>query len=405
MEAQHRIAAIQLLHDFEKAFGPSAAEPLVTAAPARVNLIGEHIDYNGGQVLPAAINRYLYVLARPRTDSRLVYRSTTMPGMYSTTLEAIGDESPAGAPADWSVYLDGMIAMLRAGGMNTQFGLDVLIHSDIPAGSGLSSSAALEVGFGTALCSMYGFDIDPISLALAAQQAEHRWAKVQCGIMDQFSVALGKSGHALLLDTASLAYRPVPLNPENYALVVLNTCKPRQLAESKYNERRAECTAALKIIETRFEVEHLCGIETAMLDDALKLLPDETLRRRVRHCVTENERVKRSAALLEQGDLSGFGALLVQSHESLRSDYEVTGAELDSICAAANDHPAALGARMTGAGFAGCAIALVKSDSLEDFTHAVGSAYTRDTGYTADLFACSASAGAMVVYRPEETRR
>lgn len=404
MEAQHGIATTRLMRDFENMFGPSAASPLVAAAPARVNLVGEHIDYNGGQVLPAAINRYLYVLARPRTDSRLVYRSTSMPGLYSTTLEAIGDEPRTGTQGDWSVYLDGMIAVLRAGGMNPQFGLDVLIHSDIPAGSGLSSSAALEVGFGTALCSMFSFDIDPINLALAAQQAEHRWAKVHCGIMDQFSVALGQSGHALLLDTASLAYRSVPLNLENYSLVVMNTCKPRQLAESKYNERHAECIAALKVIKTRFAVEHLCALEPAQLDDALKLLTDETLRRRVRHCVTENERVKRSAALLSNGDLTGFGALLVQSHESLRSNYEVTGAELDSICAAANDHPAALGARMTGAGFAGCAIALVKSDSLEDFTRTVGSAYTRDTGYTADFFACNASAGAMVVYRPEETR-
>jgi galactokinase len=369
-----------LTRELLRRFGGDAAEIHAYVAPGRVNLIGEHLDYNGGLVLPAAISLGITALVRPRADRRMVLRSTTEAGAATVDLAAPVTRAPDDG---WAVYPKGVLAALQARGAALG-GADVLFASTLPAGAGLSSSAAIEVLTGyLALAEAGAPPADRADLARLCQGAENDFVGVKCGIMDQVAVACGRAGHALRLDCATLACEAVPVPLGAARLVVLDTRRRRGLADSKYNERRAECARALALVRAHAETPDLAHARPAAVEAALAGEP--LLLRRARHVVSEQARVEEAARRLRAGDLAGFGALLAASHASLRDDYEVTGPELDAIVAAAQAAPGCLGARMTGAGFGGCAIALVAAEALADFTAAVQRAYHGPTGRTAGV--------------------
>jgi galactokinase len=356
-------------------------------APGRVNLIGEHTDYNDGFVMPVAIDRETRVVAEPRADRRLLVRSAGFGDAAAIDLDAIGN----GPTQHWSDYVRGVAAMLeRAGHRLTGATLD--ISSDVPIGAGLSSSAALEVATACALLDLAGVDLDRTAIALACQRAEHEFAGTHCGIMDQFVACHARSSHALMLDTRSLDMDWLPLPPE-IAIVVCNTMTTHALAGSAYNERRADCEAGVRLIAGRSpEVQALRDVTPAILEASRDVLP-ERIYRRCRHVVTENARVACAAAALKRGDLHAFGSLMGASHRSLRDDYEVSCPELDAMieCAAG---PGLLGARMTGGGFGGCTVNLVATQAVDRFCERVADRYRERIGGIPDVYVCSASQGA-----------
>ncbi len=361
------------------------------ASPARVNIIGEHIDYNGGRVFPAAIDSYLYLAFGKRNDTRVVYNDLRFPGERSFDL---ADDFAFRKEDDYANYLNGILMILRGLGHRPDAGFDLLMFSTIPAGGGVSSSAALEVGFAYALSELYGFGLDRVELAKIGQRSEHEFMNVKCGIMDQFAVAMGRKDSAIVLDTDTLEYRYVPLELGNHRIVVMNTNKKRALADSKYNERREECVKGLEVVRKTRGVSALCELSSADLDAVSREISDPVIFSRVRHCVTENERVSAAVAALEEGDLAALGRLLRESHVSLRDDYNVTGDELDALFDEANAAEGCVGARMTGAGFGGCAIAIVREDAVKAFVETVGAGYLARTGLEATFFACRAGEGA-----------
>ncbi len=371
-----------LTRAFTETYGEGNA-PEVYFAPGRVNLIGEHIDYSGGRVLPAAISLGISAAVRYRPDGKLRFRSREEGG------EAAFDLSGARLPAEgWGKFPRGVAAALLESGIEPP-GCDVLFASDLPEGSGLSSSAALEVL--TAYLLVYparGESLDRVRLAQFCKRVENDFIGVQCGIMDQFAVAMGKCGHAILLDTAALEYEYVPAATGEWELVVMNTNKKRVLSDSKYNERRSECESAFTHLNRlRPSGEPLRSLVEAGAAE-VDALEDRTLRKRARHAVTENRRVVASVGLLKGGDVAGFGKLLVESHRSLRDDYEVTGEHLDALVESALHSEGCIGARMTGAGFGGCAVALVARSAAGAFDEAAGKAYEARTGLRADFYRC-----------------
>ena len=381
----------ELIKVFTERYGASKEEVMMIASPARINIIGEHIDYNGGKVFPAAIDRYLYVLLRKRSDTKIIYDDIRFPGALefsSTEMFRYRREN------QYANYLNGMLAMMQKSGYTLTSGFEVLFFSKLPAGGGISSSAALEVGFGRAVIELFGFKIDAVELAKMGQASEHTFMNIQCGIMDQFCIAMGKKECAMVLDTATLDYEYVPLVLGDYRIVVMNSNKQRALVDSKYNERRAECMEGLVLLQKIKPIGNLCELTSADLEMAEAAISDERIFKRVRHCITENERVLAAVTALKAGNLPKLGELLKASHDSLRRDYEVTGVELDTLADAANAEPCCLGARMTGAGFGGCAIALVQKNAVADFSARVGKIYTKKTGLTAAFFACEAGDGA-----------
>ena len=381
----------ELIKAFIDRYGESSEEIMMIASPARINIIGEHIDYNGGKVFPAAIDRYLYVLLRKRPDTAIIYDDIRFPGSLEFSCTETFRYRKENQYAN---YLNGMLAMMQKGGYTLTSGFEVLFFSKLPAGGGISSSAALEIGFGRAVAELFGFKIDAIALAKMGQESEHSFMNVQCGIMDQFSIAMGKKECAMLLDTATLEYEYVPLVLGDYRIVVMNSNKQRLLADSKYNERRAECMEGLALLQKGKPIYNLCELSSADLSMVEATISDERIFKRVRHCITENERVLAAVAALKTGNLPQLGGLLKASHASLQRDYEVTGLELDTLAAAANAESSCLGARMTGAGFGGCAIALVQKDAVANFSARVGKVYTEKTGLIASFFACKAGDGA-----------
>lgn len=348
--------------------------------PGRINLIGEHIDYNGGFVLPAALTLGITAAYRKRSDSLVRFSSETMPGTIEADLTNPLEKKPE---QKWANYPIGVLAFLLQEGYPLS-GADVYFASTLPDGAGVSSSAAIEVLTAFLFLVENGHpQPDRVWLSTFAQRVENKFIGVNCGIMDQFSVANGKANHGILLNCNNLDYSYVPLQLNEYRLVILNTNKRRELAESKYNERRAECDAALAKLNQNQSLPDLCSADM----NAVNLyLSDPVLKARARHVVTENLRVKEACTVLEQGNLVRFGELLNESHFSLRDDYEVTGPELDSITAAARNHPGCLGARMTGAGFGGCGIALVAVEQTEDFIRQVGARYESESGLKADFY-------------------
>lgn len=350
-------------------------------SPGRINLIGEHLDYNGGMVFPAAISLGITGLMQERDDPVIRMKSEQAPGEVTADLE--GNISSGAAPG-WANYTLGALRYVRKSGARFSRGMNILYSSSLPQGSGLSSSAALEVltAFMITSASVTS-ERDRIRLALLMRDMENGHIGVQCGIMDQFAVALGRKGHAILLDSDSLRYEYVPVDTGNRSFIIMNSNKPRALADSKYNERRAQCDEALRLIRERNPaVKNLAGAAP----EHLGFIRDDILMRRARHVITENMRVLQSAEALRSKDLELFGRLLNESHRSLRDDYEVTGSELDALVDAATQSPGCAGARMTGAGFGGCAIALVQDDMAGDFERKVGEAYRTATGLRVDFF-------------------
>ena len=362
---------------------------LMVQAPGRVNLIGEHTDYNDGFVFPAAIDRATYVAARPRDDA--IVR------VVAVDIRGEADEFALDAPIEqsaahpWSNYIRGVAKGLLVAG-HTLGGANLLITSDVPRGSGLSSSAALEVATGYAFQLLNRLNLLGEELALLAQGAENTFVGVQCGIMDQFISALGRRDHALLLDCRDLNYRPVPL-PPNAQIVVCDSHTERRLAGSAYNQRREECGEAVRIFKQWYpKITALRDVSVEQLKQHEGSLP-EPVRARARHVITENDRAVRSAAALEAGDVAAFGQMMNESHASLRDDYEVSIPAMDLLVAAAQQVPGCYGSRLTGAGFGGCTVSLVEQSAVERVKQDVGAAYRQGTGRDTTIYVCRASDG------------
>ena len=361
---------------FLEAYGASEQPIHCFFCPGRVNLIGEHIDFNGGYVFPAALSLGIYGAIRVRTDHLIQLKSLNagLTIKVDVDKEILYDERDG-----WGNYPKGIIKYLISQGQPVN-GCDVYYAGDLPDGAGLSSSAALEVLTGYML--QYqdaATPIDRVALAKLSQAVENQFVNMNCGIMDQFSVAMGQKDNAILLDCETLDYKLIPFVLKGHSLIIMNTNKKRELAASKYNERRAECEQALAMIKKHKNIKNLCE---ASLEDVESLVADKVLAKRARHVVSENQRVLSAVQLLTKGDLSGFGQLMIGSHMSLKNDYEVTGFQLDTIVAEALKAQGCIGARMTGAGFGGCAIALVENSHIDEFTEKVAAGYKRATGLT-----------------------
>lgn len=380
----------QLQQIFAEKFGEKGTGSYF--APGRINLIGEHTDYNGGYVFPASITIGTYGVARKRADKQIRLYSENFPekGIIIFSL----DDLEYRKEDDWTNYPKGVIRYLKAAGHAIDSGIEIAFYGNIPNGAGLSSSASIELLTGVILDDLFGLAIERLELILTGKKVENEFIGVNSGIMDQFAIGMGKKDHALLLDTNTLAYDLVPAEFGDYVVAIMNTNKRRELADSKYNERRGECEEALKRLQTKLKIQSLGELDEATFFAHTSLIEDPTLIKRAKHAVTENQRTLKAKAALEAGDLESFGHLLDASHASLRDDYEVTGIELDTLVAAAQEQPAVLGARMTGAGFGGCAIALVKKSEWEAFATAVKESYREKIGYETDIYQASIDDGA-----------
>lgn len=376
---------------FMKLYGGNEADVKLYSSPARINIIGEHIDYNGGKVFPASINRYLYIAIRKRGDSKVLYNDARFPGSYEFDINQTFVFDKAN---DYANYLNGILQQLKERGFKFDCGFEILMASNIPAGGGISSSSALECGFAYAVIDTFDFNLDRVEIAKLGQLSEHNFMNVKCGIMDQFIIATGKKNYAELLDCNTLEYEYVPLELGDYRFVVMNTNKVRKLADSKYNERRGQCEQALKILQdNEIKVKALCELAPADWEKCSAFVTDPILNKRARHCILENQRVVDAAATLKEGNLVKLGQLLNASHKSLKEDYEVTGIELDTLAETSQKQAGCLGARMTGAGFGGCAIALVHKDKLDSFIDNVQATYEKEIGYKAGFFVCETGDG------------
>lgn len=373
-----------ILRVFGERFGsPEGAR--VFFAPGRVNLIGEHTDYNGGHVFPCALTIGTYGAVRKRKDRTLRFYSVNFEdaGVIETTLDDIKPQSSS----DWTAYPKGMIWAFGEKGYRVETGFDLVLYGNIPNGSGLSSSASVEVLTGYILRELYGFsEITNQDIALIGQYSENNFNGVNCGIMDQFAIAMGKKDSAIFLDTATLQYEYAPIKLHDASLVIVCSNKKRGLGDSKYNERRSECETALEEIRGLVDVKSLGELDEATFEKVKFLIKDDDRCKRARHAVYENRRTVNAVEALKNGDITTFGQLMNASHESLRDDYEVTGIELDTLVSEAQKVPGVIGARMTGAGFGGCTVNIVKNSSVDEFIEKVGKAYLEKIGYAADFY-------------------
>ncbi|NJE64118.1 galactokinase [Enterococcus durans] len=367
---------------FAEIFGPKQTAQYFS--PGRINLIGEHTDYNGGHVFPASITYGTQGVATSRKDNKVLVYSTNFEddGVISFTLNELDYDKQAG----WANYVKGMILKLKETGYTFDHGFELLVEGTIPNGAGLSSSASLELLVGVVLEDLLDLAIDRLALVQTGKKVENEFIGVNSGIMDQFAIGFGEVDKAILLDTNTLKYEMVPVKLDGYAVVIMNTNKRRELADSKYNERRSECEEALKRLQTQLTIDALGDLDSETFEAHTDLINDDTLIRRARHAVTENQRTLEAKAELEKGNLAAFGKLLNASHYSLRHDYEVTGIELDTLVDAAQKQEGVLGARMTGAGFGGCAIALVKEENIPEFENNVYDAYLKVVGYAPEFY-------------------
>jgi galactokinase len=349
--------------------------------PGRVNLIGEHIDYNGGKVMPCAISLGSWLAVAKNTSKQLHFKSIGFPETASLHLQQ--EYSKTGK--EWFNYPLGVIDHFTREG-HAISGLDMVFAGNLPIGSGLSSSASVEVLMGYALNQLFDCGISNKDIAILSKKVENEFIGVNCGIMDQFAVAMGKKGYAMLLDCDTIEHEYLPLELDNYVLAIVNTNKPRKLAESKYNERFMECGKALTALKQQLDVTHLCEVTPEQFIAHRQLIGDPVLEKRALHVIMENDRVKQAAAALKSGDLTKFGKLMYASHESLQELYEVSGKELDTIVEFCKTYSECAGARMTGAGFGGCAIALVKEKCFDDFSQKIGKYYEEHIGYAPGVF-------------------
>jgi len=373
----------QVVQAFERRFG--ALPAIVVRAPGRVNLIGEHTDYNDGFVLPMAIDRAIWMALRRRSDRRVVVHSLNFEETVEFSLAELKHEGPG-----WAEYIKGVAWALQEAAYTVQ-GWEGVVAGDVPVGAGLSSSAALEMAAARVFVAVSGVAWDVAAMAKIGQRAENQWVGVNCGIMDQMISAAGKAGYALLIDCRSLATESVPLPPDT-AVVVLDTGTRRDLVDSAYNERRAQCEMAAGVLGVA-ALRDVGLAQFRALADQLDDLP----RRRTRHVVTENARTLQAAEAMRRGDAAEMGRLMDASHTSLRCDFRVSSDELDAMVACARQQEVCYGARMTGAGMGGCAVALVRGDGAHRFAAAVAMCYAAATGITPSIYVCAAADGAEII--------
>ncbi|SDY22720.1 galactokinase [Lachnobacterium bovis] len=373
----------KLLQKFNELFG-KGDDDRVYFAPGRVNLIGEHTDYNGGHVFPCALTIGTYAVARKREDNKLRFFSMNFEDLG--VIESSLDDLKPYKEADWTNYPKGVMWAFAEKGMKIDKGLDILLYGNIPNGSGLSSSASVEVLTGFILRDLFGFDVTNQDLALIGQFSENKFNGVNCGIMDQFAIAMGKKDNAIFLDTATLKFEYAPIKLENAKIVISCSNKKRGLGDSKYNERRSECEQALSEIQQYIGIETLGDLTEEQFEMYKTSIKDEDRQKRAKHAVYENQRTIKAVEALKNNDVEEFGRLMIASHDSLRDDYEVTGIELDTLVEEALKIDGVIGSRMTGAGFGGCTVSIVKDDAVDEFIEKVGKAYEAKIGYAADFY-------------------
>ncbi len=382
-----------LIEEFSKIYGTKPAAEYFS--PGRINLIGEHTDYNGGHVFPCAISLGIWGAARKRSDRKLRFYSGNFADLG--VIEADLDQLKYAKKDSWANYAKGMIKFIQSEGEKLTSGLDVYVNGNIPNASGLSSSAALEMLIGLIVDDQFELHLERLNLIKLGMKTENEFIGVNSGIMDQFAVGMGQKDHAILLDTNNLEYQIVPLDLKDHVIIIMNTNKRRELADSKYNERRAECEKAVSELQTELNIKSLGELDANTFDEYSYLINDGNRLKRARHAVLENERTLRAEKLLQEGKLEEFGRLVNASHVSLEYDYEVTGKELDTLAHTAWQQPGTLGARMTGAGFGGCAIALVAKSQVDAFEKNVGEKYTDVIGYAPSFYEAEIADGTKVL--------
>jgi len=380
-----------LIQNYKSVF-QTTETPRVFFAPGRINLIGEHTDYNGGHVFPASISFGTYALGLKRNDQKLRFYSMNFSenGIIECDLGNLDYHKDD----DWANFPKGMMKYMRENGADISTGLDILFYGNIPNGAGLSSSASIEMATGVLLEGIFNVKIDRIEMIKLGQQVENNYIGVNSGIMDQFAIGMGKQDHAIHLNTATLEYQYAPIKLENHVIMIINTNKQRTLAGSKYNERRTQCEQALADLQTELNINTLGDLTKEQFEKHKHLIKDETNQKRARHAVYENERTIEALKKLEENDLEAFGKLMNESHLSLQHDYEVTGLELDTIVETAWKQPGVLGARMTGAGFGGCAIAIVHKSDVDNFEQEVNKVYHDTIGYEPTFYTAMIGDGA-----------
>ena len=387
------ISVEQIRADFAKIFGVEADHTFFS--PGRINLIGEHTDYNGGHVFPAAISLGTYGAARKRDDQILRFFSGNFEekGIIEMSLENLHFEPEH----NWTNYPKGVLHFVQEAGHTIDRGMDVYVYGNIPNGSGLSSSASLELLTGVIAEKLFDLNLERLDLVKIGKLTENEFIGVNSGIMDQFAIGMGADQRAIYLDTNTLEYDLVPLDLQDNVVVIMNTNKRRELADSKYNERRAECEKAVEELNRKLSISTLGELDEWSFDEYSYLIEDENRLKRARHAVLENQRTLQARAALQAGDLEKFGRLMNASHVSLEHDYEVTGLELDTLVHTAWEQEGVLGARMTGAGFGGCAIALVAKDAVETFKENVGRKYQEVVGYAPSFYIAEVAGGSRVL--------
>ncbi len=373
----------KIIKRFKEVFG-AEGDIKTFFAPGRVNLIGEHTDYNGGHVFPCALTIGTYAAVRRREDRKLRFYSMNFEtsGVYESSLDDLKPAKEAG----WTNYPKGVMWAFEQKGFSIPCGLDLMLYGNIPNGSGLSSSASVEVMTGYILKCLFGFDVTLQDIALIGQYAENNFNGVNCGIMDQFAIAMGKKENAIFLDTSDLSYEYAPIRLENAKIVISCSNKKRGLGDSKYNERRSECEEALAQLQTVAGIQSLGELDEEQFDRYQDAIKREVCRRRAKHAVYENQRTLKAVEALKANDVEQFGRLMNDSHVSLRDDYEVTGIELDTLVEEAWKTEGVIGSRMTGAGFGGCTVSIVKDEAVDAFIRQVGDAYRKKIGYDADFY-------------------
>ena len=364
-------------------------------APGRVNLIGEHTDYNGGHVFPCALTLGTYGIVRSRSDRKLRFYSANFErlGVIETSL----DELVPDPKANWTNYPKGVMWAFEKRGYKLNHGLDILIYGNIPNGSGLSSSASLEVLTGVILKDTYGFDVSMVDIALIGQDSENNFNGCNCGIMDQFASAMGKKDHAIFLDTNTLHYEYAPVVLEDAKIVITNSKVKHSLVDSAYNDRRNECETALKELKTVVKIESLGELTEEEYEAHKDAIKDAVRQKRAKHAVYENQRTIRAVEALKNQDVELFGKLMNASHESLRYDYEVSCKEIDILVDLAQAMPGVLGSRITGGGFGGCTVSIVKNDAVDTFISEIGKTYQEKVGHEAEFYVVDIGDGAGVI--------
>lgn len=384
----------KLEKNFNEIFGEGKVRKFF--APGRVNLIGEHTDYNGGHVFPCALSFGTFAVARGREDKivKLYSNNFADKGIIEFSIDDLKNEKEHG----WTNYSKGVIEEFKKNGAEFQNGFEAVIEGNIPNGAGLSSSASLELLTAIIVKALYNIEVEMLEMVKMSQRAENQFIGVNCGIMDQFAIGMGKEARAMLLDCNTLEYKYAPVELGDASIVIVNTNKRRGLADSKYNERRGECESALAELQKTLKINSLGELTIEEFENNKDKIVNETQRKRAKHAVYENRRTLKAIEELENGNVEGFGKLMNESHVSLRDDYEVTGFELDSLVEAAWEQKGTIGARMTGAGFGGCTVSIVEDKEIKSFVENVGRIYTEKTGLTAEFYIATIGEGAREIF-------